>query len=244
MRVHFPLLGGYFRAGLGGVTVLTVQTEDMKTQLSERWNIDRHKITVIPSAVDPFEGRTVAARPPAGTGRVCCITSTAEHKNLAILPQVAARLSKRAPRVRIALSQRQIDVPRLVTSARALNCMDVFEFVGCLGSRGVEDLLLQSDVALIPSQLESFGFHYFEAMICGCPIVAADRGFAREACEDAALYADARSADAVAAAILTILEDAALARHLSHAGPALIARRRGPWSLVGYDYATLLRGIA
>ena len=46
-------------------------------------------------------------------------------------------------------------------------------------------------VALVmPSKLESFGIPYYEAMAIGCPVIAADFDFAREACGEAGFYAN------------------------------------------------------
>lgn len=244
-RSRFALMAEYFRAGLGGVTAFTVQTHDMKSRLVDRWRLERDRVHVVPSAVEPFaELAPEAARSKATRPTVCCIASPAAHKNHAVLPDVARELRARHPDVRIVLSAHVRDLPAVARRAEVLGCADVFEFRGPMSRLEVRRALEESHVALVPSQLESFGFHFFEAMTCGCPVVSADRGFAREACEDAALYADAASPAALSSAIDELLGDRDLAARLAQRGRAIVEQKRRGWDRVSAEYAALLRSIA
>jgi glycosyltransferase involved in cell wall biosynthesis len=76
-----------------------------------------------------------------------------------------------------------------------------------------------------------------EAMALGCPVVAADVPGAREQLGDAALFADPRAPEAIAAALATLLTDQAAAAALVERGHARAAR----WT--GRDYVRQIFGI-
>lgn len=71
-----------------------------------------------------------------------------------------------------------------------------------------EDLIAMYSMAeafIFPSWFEGFGIPLLEAMICGAPIVASDRGSIPEVAGEAALLADADDADTVARHITQVL---------------------------------------
>jgi glycosyltransferase involved in cell wall biosynthesis len=69
----------------------------------------------------------------------------------------------------------------------------------------VDDALLPglyagAELVLMPSLYEGFGLPCLEAMACGTPVVAADRGALPETCGGAALLVDPDDGDALAGA--------------------------------------------
>jgi glycosyltransferase involved in cell wall biosynthesis len=75
-------------------------------------------------------------------------------------------------------------------------------------------------VFVYPSLYEGFGMPVLEAMACGVPVVASSHASLDEACGDAAVRADPRDPEAIAAAIGTALDrrDELVPRGIVHAG--------------------------
>jgi alpha-1,3-rhamnosyl/mannosyltransferase len=71
----------------------------------------------------------------------------------------------------------------------------------------------------LASRYEGFGLTCLEAMAAGVPVVAADAGALPETCGGAALLADPDDTAALTSAVLSCLDDAALAQRLRAAGP-------------------------
>jgi glycosyltransferase involved in cell wall biosynthesis len=79
--------------------------------------------------------------------------------------------------------------------------------------------LYDSAVALVfPSRAEGFGLPPLEAMVSGCPVIAARRAALPEVCGDAALYVDPDNVDDIAAAMRRLLSDADLRERLRESG--------------------------
>jgi glycosyltransferase involved in cell wall biosynthesis len=89
----------------------------------------------------------------------------------------------------------------------------------------VDDALLPglyagAEVLLMPSLYEGFGLPCLEAMACGTPVVAADRGALPETCGDAALLVDPEDPAALADAAVTAVSDSTRRAALVRAGLA------------------------
>jgi len=101
------------------------------------------------------------------------------------------------------------------------------ERVRHLGHVAQDDLpgLYRGATAVVfPSLFEGFGLPPLEAMACGVPVAASDRGAIGEVCGDAALLFDAGDGEAMTDAMRRVTGDAALRMRLRAAGPLHAAR--------------------
>lgn len=88
-------------------------------------------------------------------------------------------------------------------------------------------------------KFEGFGIVYLEASACGKPIVATDAGGIRDAVLDnkTGLIASDEDIDGIAAHIMTLTDDAVLAKKLGKAGKVYAARH--DWKTIADQYITL-----
>ena len=97
-------------------------------------------------------------------------------------------------------------------------------------------------IFFFPSIYEEFGIPNCEAMACGTPIVTANRAAPPEIAGDAALLVDPLDVDAMAAALVRLLDDGTLREELSRRG--LARSRRYSWSETARVTLDVLRTVA
>jgi len=110
------------------------------------------------------------------------------------------------------------DRPGSEKLAASLQVSDRVKFLGAIPNEHLPDLYCAASVFVYPSASETFGKPVVEAMRCGTPIVAANRGSIPDIAAGAALLVDPDDTDAMAGAIMRLVEDAPLRKRLLELG--------------------------
>jgi glycosyltransferase involved in cell wall biosynthesis len=97
---------------------------------------------------------------------------------------------------------------------------ELVEFLGQIPQHAVRDVLAQCDVFAMPSLREALGVAAIEALAMGVPVVATQVGGIPEIVKDGitGLLVPAMSPDALAEALLYLVEDEALRRQMGREG--------------------------
>jgi glycosyltransferase involved in cell wall biosynthesis len=140
------------------------------------------------------------------------------------------------------------DGPEATNLRRLVKKLEIEGSVLMLGSlphRRVLKLMAAADVFVLPSLMESFGLVLLEAMMAGAPIVCTRVGGVPEVIENGVngLMVPPADDDALASAILTILNDRELAKRLSRNG-LKIARERFNWEKTARETLVLYESIS
>lgn len=201
------------------VHIVTV-SEFSRAEIAELLGVGRERISVIPGGVgEAFMPRAdaEAARHALGLTRpyVLCVASGTARKNLAALVPAARALASDGIDVVVAGGGR----PQFAAEVG----LDALRRLGHVDDALLPGLYAGARAAVVPSLHEGFGLTVLEAMACGTPVVAARSGALPETCGDAAVLV-APEPEAIAAAVASVLGDAALRERLAAAGTARAAR--------------------
>lgn len=216
------------------LTAYSINASDGVTAVSEalrRRTVETFRpkvdVQVIPNFIDP------ADYPDRGTARSSpCRRCLAPHDELVVIHISNFRPVKRAElvvrvwagagqavkRTRLILVGDGPDLPRARREAARLGVADR---VVCLGRQErVEELLLCSDVLLLPSLEESFGLAALEAMAAGTPVVATRVGGLPEVVGDneGGLLFEPDDVEGMTAGLRRLLEDDELRARLGAGG--------------------------
>ncbi len=79
-------------------------------------------------------------------------------------------------------------------------------------------LYSMTETFVFPSWIEGFGIPILEAMVCGAPVIASNRGAIPEVAGNAALYTDAEDAETLAKHLMRVLSSPIEAERLRRQG--------------------------
>jgi len=202
--------------------VITV-SQFSRRELIDLAGLDPSRLTVIPGGVDPrfapgADPGPVAQRHGLQRPYVLTIATDDRRKNLEKLAPTAQALAREGIELVWAGDRR----PYFATAAAAAGVRSL----GYVDDADLPGLYAGARAFVLPSRYEGFGLTCLEAMACGVPVVAADRGALPETCGDAALLVDPDDGDALTRAVLIAAGDAAARKALRSAG----LRRAGEFS--------------
>jgi glycosyltransferase involved in cell wall biosynthesis len=168
-----------------------------------------------------------------GFSRIVFIGRLVHAKGVGDLLLAASCLAAEFPALRVSIIGDGPYRSTLERQVRALGLAHTIIFHGALDSRGIRDIVWQSDIAVNPSHCEGFPRSVLETAAAGLPAVATDAGGTREIVEDgvSGLLVKERDISALTAALARLLEDDPLRARMG-AVAALRARRFSVESMV------------
>lgn len=157
-------------------------TQAVARELSLRWGVDASRIRVSPYGPSPERIDRLLALGSAPRSRaplhVAVLARLVPDKGLDLLLRAVKRvwLSSQAPSFKVSLAGRGPMERQLESMIEDLDLGGVVFLRGHLGEREVDELLLESDVCLLPSLKEALGISAIEAMAAGIAVIVSDAG--------------------------------------------------------------------
>ena len=207
-------------------TIVTV-SEFCRSRLVERLKVDPQRIAVVPAPVDDSSTASdmplAAAVPDLDRPFVLYPALTYAHKNHEILLRALARLA--ADDVDLALVVSGGPGPldaKLDHLADKLGVGDRWHRLGRIPRAVLDGLYRQAVAMVFPSKYEGYGLPVVEAMVRGCPVVAADAGALSEVVGSGGRLVDPDDSELWAGAISELVGDPDARRRLSEAGASRV----------------------
>jgi predicted glycoside hydrolase/deacetylase ChbG (UPF0249 family)/glycosyltransferase involved in cell wall biosynthesis len=232
---HMPQVGLYGRlvdamrcAVFSRADHFVVETQTAANRLARRLKIDPARISVIPNSPNPLLGRPL--EPPERTGRFGILVPSAYywHKNLEIIPRVAATMRRLHPDLafdfRLTLSKGCPEWEKLCRMAADHGVSDRIGTLGVLKINELAHAYGAASAVLLPTLREVSTAVYPESFYFRRPLVTSDTDFAHELCGDAALLVPPRDANAIAQALIDIATKPELRTMLVAAGERQLSR--------------------
>lgn len=228
---------------------IVADSEYSKRAIVARLGLAPAKVTVIPVALgaefrpEPLTD-AVKLRYGIASPYILYVGNFMPHKNLPRLLSAYAGLPGplRAGHALVLAGGGRAGRPALEALAARLGVAERVMFPGLVDDRDLPALYAGAAVFVLPSLEEGFGLPALEAMACGAPVVASNRGALPEVVGDAALTVDPEAEAEIVDALARVLSDAALARDLAGRGRArapLFSSERTAERVVA-----LLRGVS
>jgi glycosyltransferase involved in cell wall biosynthesis len=234
-------------------TAVIVPSAITKESVVDYYGVERERVVVIPQgADDAFQPGTSAELLRAtrtqffGADRpyILFVGKCSARRNIPQLITAFARLKQSAhiPHGLLLFGPNHLDLP-LAELCRTLGVEgDVVQTDGVVAHHtDLVPVYSAADVFVHPSEYEGWSMTTVEAMACGVPVIATDRGGLGEVARGHALMVSDPSVDALADAIGRVLSDSAL-----HADLAARARARGMalnWRTITRDTLQVVRNV-
>jgi glycosyltransferase involved in cell wall biosynthesis len=196
-----------------------VETFDVRPERIDA-NIDGvvHAVTAVATEADVRTMLGLPERRPL----LLSVATALPHKNLARLLEALA-LIEPARRPGLALTGARTDSAELAARVRALSLTGDVRLLGFVTLPTLERLYALATGVVIPTLYEGFGLPVAEALARTTPVACSDLAVLRELAGDTAIYFDPRRPQAIAEAMLALVEDHARMARLAVAGRQRVA---------------------
>ena len=204
------------RAAVSRGAVIHTTANAVGQELRDRYQA---QVFVIAPGITPRVQRSA----PTGVRYIAAVGTAVARKNFPALVEAFGYLAHDRPELELRIAGAEgPDTPQI---ERALDALppDIRRravHLGRVDDGAVAHLVEGAAVLAHPSRYEGFGLPILEAMSAGVPVVAADAGAATEVAGEAAVLVAPDDVHSLAAGLAKVLDDEAVASHLSDIGHA------------------------
>ena len=220
-RWRIRAISGLMRRSCQASAAVLVQTETMRKAVLTAFGIEPGRVHAfrpsvhLPERCAVLSDGLAAMRKSRPGFRLLYVGSQSKYKNVKTLLAAVRKVRKQFADVTLFLTW-PTDHP--VHGRDGIMCL------GYLQAGALTEAYQLADLVVMPSLVETVGLPMLEAMSMGTPVLAADRPYARELCEDAAVFFDPLDVDDLVNRISGLLADNTLRAEMALRSSVLIER--------------------
>lgn len=213
------------RASLSGAAMVLTVSQDAAARILRLYPLSRDELRVVPHGVDRGwsrvvdQGRLASVQARLGLTRPFILADALKNPDAVLRAWSLVDAELRATHEIIFFSRLRETAPAVEAALRAGRARLVTQ----PSREDLNALFSLAEALIFPSWIEGFGLPVLEAMACGTPVIASNRGSIPEVTGDAALLSDVDDPNALADHIHRVLTSPGAARQLSLRGQARAA---------------------
>ncbi len=217
-------------------------SQPSKEDVVTEFKVDDKKITVIPNGIDIETFKPISIKKSLTFNIVTTASSDIPLKGLRHLILALPRVIREFPQTSLTVIGKSPKKSKLNKLIEDLNLGDRITFKSGISEEEIVKTYHESDLAVIPSLYEGFGFGAGEAMACGIPLISTDSGGLKQVIGDAALKISPGSVVEIENGILKLFNEEKTRKKF-----ALKGRKRMEelfdWEIAAKSYIELFKSI-
>ena len=213
-----------------------------KEDVIEEFNVNPNKIEVILNGIDINSFTTSSFDKREENKIITTASADIPLKGLKYLIRSLPKILDSFPKTTLTVigkSPNNSEVSKLIED---LNLSDVITFRSGISEKEIVDLYHSSELAVIPSLYEGFGFGAGEAMACGVPLISTHSGGLKEVVGDAAIKILPSSAGEIEKAVINLFNNPDEMKKLSIRGRQRM-EEIFDWKIAASSYESSFKGV-
>ena len=217
-------------------------SQPSKEDVISEFKVDEERITVIPNGIDIETFRPSLKNKPFEYNIVTTASADIPLKGLRNLILALPRVIQEFPSTSLTVIGKSPKKSKLNKLIDDLDLEDRISFRSGIDEEEIVDIYHNSDIAVIPSLYEGFGFGAGEAMACGVPLISTDSGGLKQVIGDSALKIKPGSVVEIEEGISKLFYDEAIRKDLIKKGRKRM-EEYFDWKIAAKSYVNLFEGL-
>ena len=193
-------------------------SQPSKEDVISEFKVDEKKITVIPNGIDIGIFKPSSIKKSLSFRIVTTASADIPLKGLRHLILALPRVIRQFPLTSLTVIGKSPEKSNLNKLIDDLDLEDKITFRSGISEEEIVKTYHDSDIAVIPSLYEGFGFGAGEAMACGVPLISTDSGGLKQVIGDAALKIKPGSVNEIEDGILKLFTEEKIRQDLAEKG--------------------------
>ena len=217
-------------------------SQSSKEDVIAEFNVKEERITVIPNGIDIENFKPSSDSKTLDFKIVTTASSDIPLKGLRYLILALPRVLREYPLTRLTVIGKSPKKSKLNKLIDDLNLEDKITFKSGISENEIVDIYHDSDIAVIPSLYEGFGFGAGEAMACGVPLISTDSGGLKQVIGESALKIEPGSVQQIEESIIKLFNEEETRNELSKKGRERM-EELFDWEIAAKAYINLFEGL-